>query len=191
MIYAVTGEIEAIAAAQTVPDWGLVSIVDDPDDGETRGHRVVPWEHEHRGPVLSLAFDDVDRMTDDLVRRGYHPPRREHASAIVTFAREALVSVPGVLVHCAAGISRSTAAVCGIVAALEGPQPAIHQLGLAVQHAYDQGWRTERGIRPNIRLLALLDLELVLGWDLVRIALEHFHYKRDLDAIIQDALEPE
>lgn len=198
MIYAVTGENEALGSVPEVPDWGLVSIR---DVGEIHD-APVPWRHTHIGPVLNLRFDDVSRWTESLHLRGYRPPLQEHARAIVTFAQEGLgvqtramweSQVPGVFVHCAAGISRSSAALCGIVAATEGPGKAVERLIGAVRLSLARGWRDSGGVRPNLRLIALLDRELDLGWRLLRDVRSAFIYpdSETVQTAIEDSARPE
>lgn len=121
------------------------------------------------GPRLDLRFDDVSGSSAGRWQRD-EPPSASHARAIVAFART-LAADPwpgGLVVHCAAGISRSAAALVGLARVWTASDAAAIQMVLGIE-------RRTRGLGlraadplPNLRLCALLDRELTLGGSLVR-----------------------
>ncbi|HAX79384.1 MAG TPA: hypothetical protein DCY88_27050 [Cyanobacteria bacterium UBA11372] len=85
-----------------------------PEESKPAGYHLVP----HR---LRLEFDDIP-----LPISGYTPPGRKDVEKIISFGTSAGVSGEGdLLIHCGAGISRSTAAALGIFAASLKPQAAL------------------------------------------------------------------
>lgn len=180
----VTGEQAAVEAAGQNPDWTIVSI---------RGHGYQPVikPNGHRD-VLFLAFDDEAYSRDHN-----DPPLAHHAQKIVHFGQRMDPEKP-VLVHCAAGISRSTATVLGL-AASRGMDP-MKTLRHAVKTAEVRGLRPKglgvapwhAGIRPNGRLVALLDRTLGLDGDLLGEVHKVFHrcggsWGRSVQQIMDDA----
>jgi predicted protein tyrosine phosphatase len=93
--------------------------------------------HEH----LELRFLDVIEAT-------YDPPQLEHVEALLTFGRH-LIATPDahLLVHCHAGISRSTAALLLILAQAQPERPAS-ELAAMLLSIRSKAW-------PNLRLLEL------------------------------------
>ena len=94
-------ESRALAWLYRHPGSALISIRDtDASSG--------PLPCTALGPRLDLRFDDLSQASP---HQGT-PPSRADARAIVTFARGLVARPwsPGLIVHCAAGISRSAAA---------------------------------------------------------------------------------
>lgn len=151
---AVLGRAEASAFLDAHPSWALISI-----RGTGTDDRPGP---RARGPVLRLQFDDVS-----ILNTHYEAPKPSHAAAIALFARSLKPGVPGLVAHCAAGVSRSSAALAGVVWAL-GARDVVGHLEEARRRAEEGGWR-ETGIplHPNRRLVGLLDLELGAGGELL------------------------
>lgn len=118
-------------------------------------------------PVLELRFDDVIEPAEGKIL-----PAREHAAALLEFgaaiARAAGAGGAGsearahLLVHCFAGISRSTAAAAVLLAQAfpEVPGPALFA---ELHRLRPQAW-------PNLRLVELGDELLGRNGDLVRAA---------------------
>lgn len=99
----------------------------------------------HRGESLVLRFHDTDKASRDLVA-----PSKKDVSRILEFARGARAEHQ-FLVHCAMGISRSSAAALAIIASrLEpgetGARKALRRL-LALKEM----------IHPNRRMVKLAD----------------------------------
>lgn len=69
---------------------------------------------------LRLQFDDVNSDTPLMGRDRVQPPEREHIEELLEHA-DRLLSKPVVYCHCAAGISRSTAAAFILHCHYEGP----------------------------------------------------------------------
>ena len=110
-------------------------------------------EHER----LELRFDDV---VDEKL--GVIAPQREHVEQILAFGRS-LASDAGeparLLVHCHAGISRSTAAMVLILAQALPQQSAETVIGL-VHGIREKAW-------PNLRIIEFGDAMLGRGGSLV------------------------
>lgn len=154
-------ESRALAWLYNHPGAALISIRDtDASPG--------PLPCTPLGPRLDLRFDDLSLRAK--CREQGSPPSRADAQAIVAFARvlAARPWPPGLVVHCAAGISRSAAALIGVTRVIGGSDEVALALFASIVH------RTrERGLRvcdpmPNRLLLALLDRELDLRGSLVR-----------------------
>jgi predicted protein tyrosine phosphatase len=156
-------ESRALAWLLSHPASALLSIR---DTDECTG-RLLPCEV--LGPRLDLRFDDVSRSNAGNWQR-HLPPSRADARAIVAFAR-ALQAAPwpaGLVVHCAAGVSRSAAALVGVARVWTGSDAAAIELLRGVERrTRSLGLRTHDPL-PNLRLIALLDRELALAGSLVR-----------------------
>lgn len=179
VLYGVMGWCEVKGAAAAHPDWALVSITE-----HGRPARSFP---NHAGPYLSLAFDDYSKNGPH-----YDAMRRSDAVAVVAFARTAR-ETDGLLVHCAAGISRSSAVLLGVLAARSTRDP-IARLDDAVAYSRERGWRDETPVRPNIRCVALLDAVIEERDGIPRGLLEAVWRRwpvadRTIDEVRADALE--
>jgi predicted protein tyrosine phosphatase len=122
-------------------------------------------EHEK----LELRFHDViDKMHAQVM------PREEHVTALLSFGRDLLAEPPTeahLLVHCHAGISRSTAAMTLILA--QGlPHVPAPEILAEVLRIRDKAW-------PNLRMLEMGDAMLGRGGSLVEAA--HDIYRRQID----------
>jgi predicted protein tyrosine phosphatase len=110
-------------------------------------------EHER----LELRFNDIIDPTPGMIL-----PGPEHVAAILAFGRS-LAAEPGgaanLIVHCHAGISRSTASMVLILAQALPEQPAETILGM-VHGIREKAW-------PNLRLIELGDAMLGRGGTLV------------------------
>ncbi len=110
------------------------------------------WSHPARR--LRLVFDDVER---DLPRFGYVACVPEQISELISFLQGAPSPL---LVHCAAGISRSSAAGLISCAIRLGPgqeTTAVAALDAAIAEARAQRLRTAETIHPNRRMIGLAD----------------------------------
>jgi len=106
---------------------------------------------------LELRFDDIIEETPD-----YRAPMPEDVAALLAFGRDLMAEPrPGahLLVHCHAGISRSTASMALILAQALPAQPAAAIL--AQVHAIrEKAW-------PNLRIMEIGDALLQRGGTLV------------------------
>ena len=113
-------------------------------------------EHER----LELRFHDIiEEMT------GMLPPREEHVRQLLAFGRDLLAEprlAAHLLVHCHAGISRSTASLALIVAQARPDLPASRILGEILQ-LRPKAW-------PNLRLIEMGDAMLERRGEMVAAA---------------------
>jgi predicted protein tyrosine phosphatase len=122
-------------------------------------------EHER----LELRFHDI---IDDMP--GMELPQPEHVEALLAFGRD-LIAEPRpdahLLVHCHAGISRSTASMTLILAQALPDRPALAII--------DEVMRIRSKAWPNLRIVELGDAMLGRGGTLVRAAIEA--YRRQIE----------
>lgn len=115
---------------------------------------------------LDLRFDDVIE-----VGQGKQAPQREHVEAILGFGRDLLAegrdgSGAHLLVHCHAGVSRSTAAMALILAqARPDRSPAAAMAEVA--RIRPQAW-------PNLRIIEMGDAMLGLQGGMVTAAYDRY-----------------
>lgn len=95
------------------------------------------------GNHLKLGMNDIATPMDGLV-----PPGAAHVEDLIAFARGWNRQAP-MLIHCWAGISRSTAAAFVTLCALN-PQVAEHEVALTIRSASPTA-------SPNPRIVALAD----------------------------------
>ncbi len=121
-------------------------------------------EHEK----LELRFHDVIEDT-----AGQDGPREAHVEQLLCFGRDLMAAPPPeahLLVHCHAGISRSTASMTLILAQAMPDTPAAEVLA-EVQRIREKAW-------PNLRIIEMGDAMLGRGGTLV--AASHDIYRRQL-----------
>jgi len=124
---------------------------------------------------LDLRFDDV---IEDLP--GKQPPQEVHVRALLSFGRELMEEADSgahLLVHCHAGVSRSTASMALILAQARPDRPPAEALA-EVARIRPQAW-------PNLRLLEIGDTLLGLRGKLVDAAAGHY---RTLAAVRPDLI---
>lgn len=110
----------------------------------------------HPGRHLVLHFHDTTRGSG----LGGVPPRRRDVAQILEFARGIGPDDP-VLVHCTAGISRSSAAALAVIASKLEPSRS------SAQRAFRELLDVKDTIRPNTDMVALADAQLGYGGELV------------------------
>lgn len=128
----------------------LISLVPDFEQPETPPI-LEPGRH------LRLELDDIDAPAAGLTL-----PHTGHVQQLIAFAQDWSGSRP-MLVHCAAGVSRSAAAALVIACArshAENEDSLVDRLRRTAPHA-----------RPNLRILALADRLLGRNGRLVKAAL--------------------
>jgi predicted protein tyrosine phosphatase len=122
-------------------------------------------EHEK----LELRFHDViDEVADQV------PPTRDHVAAVLAFGRDLMAEPPQdahLLVHCHAGISRSSAAMTLILA-----QGLEHVSGRTI---LGEVLRIREKAWPNLRMMEMGDEMLGRGGELVAAA--HDIYRLQLE----------
>ena len=140
--------IEELAGHGTLGATHVLSILD-PDHPVPEAFGTF-GEHAK----LELRFHDIVAP-----RPGEIVPSRTHVDAILAFGRTLRMERASLLVHCHAGISRSTASMALLIAQAVPDMPAADVL------------RTVHGVRekawPNLRLVELGDAALGRGGTLV------------------------
>jgi predicted protein tyrosine phosphatase len=102
------------------------------------------WDKHDR---LKLNFDDV---IDDGSESGLTPPLIDHVSAVLAFGKSLPKKTPvHLLVHCHAGISRSTAAAILVLAQRE-PKRSEHEIVAEIVRQRPKAW-------PNLRMIEMGD----------------------------------
>ncbi len=123
-------------------------------------------EHEK----LELRFHDVIEEDPHLV-----PPRAEDVARLLAFGRDLLAEPPTgahLLVHCHAGISRSTASLA-LILAQALPGLPTHQVLGEVLRIRAKAW-------PNLRIIELGDAALSRGGELVSAAGEIYRIQLEI-----------
>jgi predicted protein tyrosine phosphatase len=119
---------------------------------------------------LDMRFDDV--IEEEV--EGKQPPTEAHVRALLAFGAE-LTAESGpyvhLLVHCWAGISRSTAAMTLILAQARPDRPPAEALD-EVRRIRSMAW-------PNLRILEFGDR--LLGFDGTLLSAARAHYRGALD----------
>jgi predicted protein tyrosine phosphatase len=111
-------------------------------------------EHER----LELRFNDIIEEVPGKI-----PPREEHVAKLLAFGRDMMVEpAPGahLLVHCHAGVSRSTASMILMVAQAR-PDLAASAVAREIFNIRSKAW-------PNLRLIEIGDAMLNRGGEIVR-----------------------
>jgi len=109
---------------------------------------------------LELRFHDVIEEVAGML-----PPRREHVEQVLAFGRDLMAEPAGranLLVHCHAGISRSTASMILILAQARPDLPA-EAVAMEVLRIRDKAW-------PNLRIIEMGDALLGRGGEIVAAA---------------------
>jgi predicted protein tyrosine phosphatase len=121
---------------------------------------------------LDLRFEDIIEAAPDRL-----PPEEEHVRAVLAFGQELIAESAAddahLLVHCYAGVSRSTASMALILTQARRDRPAAEALA-EVARIRPQAW-------PNLRMLELGDAMLGLRGSLVEAAAGHYQraYRRN------------
>jgi predicted protein tyrosine phosphatase len=125
---------------------------------------------------LALRFHDIiETMPDRLA------PSREDVARLLAFGRELQAPRGGhLLVHCHAGISRSTAAAVLILAQAQPERPAAAALD-AVTRMRPRAW-------PNLRILEFGDELLGRGGAIVAAAALHYRRALDIDPLLEELM---
>jgi predicted protein tyrosine phosphatase len=117
----------------------------------------LPWRTRIR-----LKFDDVEHAK----LPSYEGCTEDDVARIIRFGSRIAKDPKLTLVHCAAGISRSSAVTVVLLAVALGvgqEAEAVTQLGQAVRRTLDLGLRSDDYIRPNRRVVWMADKALGHG----------------------------
>jgi len=180
LVYGEPELADLVEAGEPLPDH-LVSI----------GNPRVPWKPRERGTflrpefrasfrrILRLSFYDVSDRSRFRVPFLARVPSRRDARRVVEFWRKTHEEATGYVVHCWAGVARSTAA-------------ALALLYLETGDA-DEAARLLRGVRPQAlpNRLFVRQFDSVLGAGLEEKVLEITKafaagYAAELDALLED-----
>jgi len=110
---------------------------------------LSPFPYSDRVRHLRVKVNDITEDTP-----GWTAPAREHVAEIIDFVSGWKREAP-ILIHCYAGISRSTATAF-VTACLHNPGVDEEAIALALRRASPVAW-------PNARIVALADAELGRG----------------------------
>jgi len=151
--------IPELAAHAQAPVTHVLSILD-PAEPDPAAFTDFP-PHER----LTLRFDDVIAPLPDCV-----PPAPEHIEQLLAFGREiGAAGLPSLLIHCHAGVSRSTASAAALLLQAfpeTDPDAIFDHIG----RIRPQAW-------PNSRMVALAD-ETLGRRGAASTALQRFHGRR-------------
>lgn len=149
----------SIAEYQDEPITHFVSLIDPDEVG-----KELP-EPRSATERLQLVFSDLDDIEMELPKfRNYDPPTTKDVGKLVEFGRSlAELDDWGLLAHCEAGISRSTAAAISILTAA----------GYPPQIAFGLVRKICPEMLPNRRILRLSDEILRTGGKLYHMAENH------------------
>ena len=139
-------------------------------------HVLSILDPDHPVPEAFGAFGEHTKLElrfHDIVapRPGEIVPTRAHVDDILAFGRTLRTERASLLVHCHAGISRSTASMALLIAQASPDMPAADVLR-AVHGVREKAW-------PNLRLVELGDAALDRGGALV--AATHALHRLQLD----------
>lgn len=109
------------------------------------GAPVPPELHNLEKPVLALRFDDVVQT-----EAGSVTPADEHIRALIAFDAEAAAD-ERLVIHCAAGISRSTAALAILLCARHRDRE--DEIFAAIREIRPRAWPNARMVEIGDRLL--------------------------------------
>ena len=127
------GDLDATAKA--LGDYRLLTLMSPSHPDET-------WRHHARRASLHLAFNDIITPQDGLIA-----PDATMIAAIIDFGCDASATLP-LLIHCWAGISRSSAAAYSIACARHPGRE--HELAQMLRHRAPF-------VTPNALMVALAD----------------------------------
>lgn len=144
---------------------GIDELIDHSTGGVTHVLSILDPEREEPDAFgsfgehakLELRFHDVLNE-----QPGYDPPQLQHIDALLAFGRDMMasgVARPHLLVHCHAGVSRSTAATL-LLLAQACPE-------LSAQTLMDEVGRVRSKAWPNLRMTELGDARLERSGTLV------------------------
>lgn len=120
-------------------------------DSGTFAREKYPWLNDVNAEVFE--FDDCER---DLELHGYKAATMEDIEFIAHMGYRSPCN--RVLIHCAAGQSRSSAAaLVYFLGKGQNFMTALDSLFKAVELTFENGWRDSLYIRPNRRIIELAD----------------------------------
>ena len=115
---------------------------------------LSPFPYDNRVRHLRVKVNDVVEESE-----GWTAPSRDHVVEIIDFVGQWERADP-ILIHCYAGISRSTATAF-VTACVHNPRIDEEAIALALRAASPAAW-------PNRRIVALADAELGRGGRMTR-----------------------
>lgn len=132
-----------------------------PEEDLTKDTNKPKGLDDQLGRVLRLKFHDITKSFAGIIA-GYKEPQKEHVRAIIDFAKG--IESGNVLIHCDAGISRSSAAALICLCVLTKDEKKSVDL---MYQARSKGMRSM--LHPNKLMLqyadAILDSNLKFSFD--------------------------
>jgi predicted protein tyrosine phosphatase len=135
---------------------------------------TAPGDYER----LELRFHDIIEPSPLL-----HPPSPEHVRGILDFGRNLLAGPKAdahLVVHCHAGVSRSTAAMLLILAQADPESPAA-ELAASLLRIRAKAW-------PNLRLVEFGDQMLSRGGTLIEAATAVYRHQLELRQYLAEVM---
>lgn len=142
----------------------LLAIISFGDPGETWPDMLKIIHNRGDTEVLRLEFKDIDN-SKPFDNKGYNGPKQDHVDSIIETGSKYIKEDGTILIHCYAGVSRSTAAAYILYASKYGPD----NLDYAFQKMKEGSickypW-------PNREMLQLASN--TLGFDIVQASIEN------------------
>lgn len=155
---AICGYPDVYRVVHDEPTYPVVSIM---DSNQQPAVFTTPGSRR----ILALSFDDCDRGNNPY---GYQSPSIFDVKKVINFAQE--LEPQPIIVHCQAGISRSSAMMAGIFRVwCNSDQEALDLIVEVQKNSAQRGWREkDLRIHPNSRIIGLFDVALGLGGSFVK-----------------------
>jgi predicted protein tyrosine phosphatase len=142
-------------------------------------HVLSILDPDHPAPEVFGRFGEHEKLElrfHDIIEDapGMEPPRKTDVERVLTFGRGLMLEPPQnahLLVHCHAGISRSTASMA-LILAQALPNRSGRDIMLDVLHIRPKAW-------PNLRIIEIGDGMLGRGGEIVAAAIEV--YRKQLE----------
>lgn len=136
----------------SMPDaFGSLVSIWEPEGSFASGKWVEDWD----GRKQVMMFDDAEYEGHPW----YRPPTWDQMRDLVTFLEGVDTERPA-LFHCAAGVSRSTAAATAYLA-IHLPREQVYEipkiLMSSIRETTGRGWREHSGHAPNRRMVWMFD----------------------------------
>lgn len=128
--------------------------------------------------LLPMKFHDICfEVASEGDKARYSPPTRDIVKTILNWGRANVVEDSRIMVHCFAGISRSSAAAIIAMIPLLGPEEAVKRVAeFKVYHSEGVFERGYSWFMPNNLMIEYADDELRLKGQLIKLTENSFNY---------------